>query len=129
MPTNLTVKKNDGTTDIVYTAKSGANGTTPAIWQAPGGSAQQHQPELRVSARDTAKGNSRNVRSTYRYPQVATNSTTGVTTVVNVASARTEWDFPKSMSQSDINEFVSQYAYLLVTNLIRDAAKTGFAPV
>lgn len=128
MPANITVKKNDGTTDIIYTAKGGANGNLPAIWQAPGGNAQQHQPEFRLSSRDTVRGADRNLRSTYRYPQVATNTTTGVTSVVNTARARTDWDFPKSMSQADINEFVSQYANLLVSTLMKDSCKSGFAP-
>lgn len=126
---NITVKKNDGTTDIVYNGQSPSSGdNTPAIWKATTvGSAPAHQPEFRLAARDAAKGAKRALRSTFQYPQIATNSTTGLTSVVDRASADTNWNFPKGMSQTDINEFVSQYANLLVSALVKDCAKTGYS--
>lgn len=126
---NVTIKKNDGTTDIVYTGISPAGGDgTPAIWKSQTvGTAQAHQPEFRLAARDGNKGSRRALRSTFQYPQIATNSTTGLTSVVDRASADTNWTFPKGMSQTDINEFVSQYANMLVTTLVKDCVKAGYS--
>lgn len=126
---NLTVKKNDGTTDVVYVAQSPSAGDSiPAVWKATSiGSAPAHSPELRLAARDAVKGAKRAVRSTYQYPQIATNTTTGLTSVVDRASADTNWVFPKTMTQADINEFVSQYANLLVATLVKDCVKAGYS--
>lgn len=126
---NIVVKKNDGTTDVTYTAKSPSSGDgVPAIWKSESvGSAQAHQPELRLSSSQASKGARRRLRSTYEYPQIATNTTTNVTSVIDRASAATDWVFPKTMSQADINEFVSQYANLLVSTLVKDCVKTGYS--
>lgn len=126
---NITVKKNDGTTDVIYTAKQPSSGDgTAAIWRADSvGTAQSHRPEFRLTGKQGKTSDWRSMRSTYQYPQIATNSTTTLTSVVEKASAATSWDFPKSMSQADINEFVSQYANLIVSTLIKDCVKDGFS--
>lgn len=126
---NITVKKNDGTTDIVYTGVSPSSGdATAAIWKSQTvGSAPAHQPEFRLTGRDASSGLKRALRSTYVYPQIATDTTTSLTSVVDRAQADTNWNFPKGMSQADINEFVSQYANMLVATLIKDCVKQGYS--
>lgn len=126
---NITIKKNDGTTDIVYTTKSPSAGdTVAAIWRADSiGSAPAHQPELRLTAREANKGSSRALRSTFLYPQIATNTTTSITGVVNKAMAATDWIIPKGMSAADINEFASQYGNLLASALIKQCVKDGYS--
>lgn len=126
---NITIKKNDGTTDIVYTGLQPSSGDgTPACWKAQTvGSAPAHQPEFRLVAKDALKGKKRALRSTYKYPQIATNTTTGLTSVVDTNSADTNWVFSKDMTQTDINEFVTQYANLLVSTLVKDCVKQGYS--
>lgn len=125
---NITVKKNDGTTDITYTGVSPASGSNPASWKATSvGSAPAHQPEFRLLAKDASNGASRALRSTYQYPRIVTDTTTSIVSVIDKAFASTDWNFPKSMTQADINEFVSQYANLLVSTLIKDCVKAGYA--
>lgn len=127
---NITVKKNDGTTDIIYTKMQPSSGDgTSAVWKATSvGTSPAHQPEMRLNAKESDAGRSRAVRTTYAYPQVATNTTTSMTSVVSRAAASTDWRFPKDMPQSDINEFVSQYANLMVSTLVKDSVKSGYAP-
>lgn len=131
MPTmaNITIKKNDGTTDIVYTAVTPSSGdNSPAVWKSQTvGNAPNHQPEFRLVGKEAAKGAKRFLRSTYQYPQIATNTTTSLTSVVDKASAFTDWTFPKGMAQADINEFVSQYANMLVSTLVKDCVKAGYS--
>ncbi len=126
---DITVKKNDGTTDIVYAKQTPSSGDgSSAVWKTTTiGSAPSHQPEFRLSSRDASKGKKRSLRSTFQYPQISTNSTTGLTTVFDRASADTNWNFSKDMSQTDINEFVSQYANLLVSTLVKDCVKAGYS--
>lgn len=126
---NITVKKNDGTTDIVYTGQSPSSGDgVPAVWKATTvGTAQSHQPELRLAAREGSKGAKRNLRCTYRYPSIATNSTTGLTMVYDHASFDGNWIIPKGMPTADVNEFVSQIANLFVSTLIKECVKSGYS--
>jgi hypothetical protein len=127
---NITVKKNDGITDIVYTAVQPASGDgVYAIWKSQTvGSAQAHQPEFRFSARDADNGKKRATRTYFQYPQIATDTTTSVTNVLHRALVSTDLSFPKEMDQVAINEFVSQYANLLVATLVKDSNKAGYAP-
>jgi len=127
---DITVKKNDGTTDAIYTSKVPAGGDgTAAIWRYEGvGSAPALFPELRLSSRDVRKGLARNVRSTFAYPQTSTNSTTGITSVVNRARISVEWDLPKDMTQAAIDEAVSQFSNLMAAALVRTSVKAGYAP-
>lgn len=131
MPTlaNITVKKNDGTTDIVYTGVQPSSGDgVPAVWKSQTvGSSPNHQPEFRLSSRDAKKGEQRALRSTYQYPQLVTDTTTSLTTVHKRASADTNWVFDKAMSQTDINEFITQYANMLVSTLVKDCVKAGYS--
>jgi hypothetical protein len=58
---------------------------------------------------------------------IVTNSTTNQTTVASRAMAACDWAFDKSMSQTDINEFVTQFANLLVSTLVKDCVKSGYS--
>lgn len=124
---NMTVLKKDGTTNIVYTGVQAAQGEgSPAIWKSKTvGTAPAHQPEFRMSSRDADKGAKRALRSTFVYPQIATNTTTGVTSVVGMAMASADWTIPKGMAQTDIDEFAHQFANLLKAQVA--AVQEGYA--
>lgn len=127
---NITVKKNDGTTDILYTGVVPSAGDgSPAVWKSQTvGTAAAHQPEARMSSRDAANGAKRAVRVTYQYPMIALNTTTGVTSVIDRLTFDGNWNVPKGMAQSDINEAASQLANLIVSTLFKDSVKAGYAP-
>lgn len=126
---NITVKKNDNTTDIVWTGISPSAGDgVPAIWRSQTvGNAAAHQPELRLSAKDGSNGAKRVMRVTYVYPQISTNTTTGVTSVVDKMAFAGDWQLPKGMAATDINEACSQLAHMLASTLLKDCAKQGFS--
>nr|URG15700.1 MAG: coat protein [Leviviridae sp.] len=130
---NITVKKNDGTTDIVYTAKSPSAGdSVPAVWRADSvGSAPSHRPELRLMSKNSRKGGeeAREMRGTYKYPQLVTDTNLGGLTIVKRDALMTVTGvIPKDMPAADINEFVSQAFNLFVAALLKDSFKDGFAP-
>lgn len=126
---DITVKKHDGTTDITYTGVQPSSGDgTSAQWKSQTvGNAPAHQPELRLSGREASNGTKREMRATFRYPQIATNSTTGLTSVVDSASASLTLTFPKAMAQSDINEFCAQFGNLVDAALIQACLKAGYS--
>lgn len=126
---NITVKKNDNTTDIVWTGVSPSAGDgVPAIWRSQTvGNAASHQPELRLSAKDGSNGGKRVMRVTYVYPQISTNTTTGVTSVVDKMVFAGDWQLPKSMAAVDVNEAASQLANLVASALLKDCIKSGFS--
>lgn len=125
---DIAVKKNDGTTDIVYTGTVPASGSEPAVWRATAGvAAPALAPEFRLLARDADNGKKRALRSTFLYPESVTNTTTGVTTVKERALASTDLSFSKNMSAAAIDEFVAQWSGLIRAALIQSCHKAGYS--
>lgn len=130
MPTlaNITVKKNDGTTDIVYTGMQPSAGDgSPAIWRQTSQPYPSCQPELRVIAKQAKGKMGRSVRGTFVYPQAIVNSTTGVTSVLTTAFGDFTFVMDKNMSQTEINEASAQFSNLLSSALIKSCLATGFS--
>lgn len=126
---NISIYKNDGTTVIVYEGVQPSSGdATPAVWRATAvGNAPAHAPEFRLTARDGAKGARRVMRGTYQYPQLSTNASSGLTTVVDRVTADVNFSFPRTMTQSDINEAVAQFRSVLGSDPIGQCFRTGFS--
>lgn len=122
---DIVVKKNDGTTDITYTAISPAAGDgANAIWRSQSvGNAVEHQPELRLLSKDS--GQSRKLVGNMHYPQIATNTTTNTTSVLRTSKFRVEVDLAKGMPLVDTNEFVAQATGLFRSALIQACLKGG----
>lgn len=127
---DIVVKKNDGTTNITFVGLVPSSGNdVPAIWKSTSvGSAPAHQPEFRLLSKDADNGGKRAMRATYVYPQISTNTTTGVTSVVDSIFATADFKIPKSMAQVDINEAAAQFGGLMASALIQAALKAGYAP-
>lgn len=121
---NITVKKHDGTTDVVYTGIEPASSGNPATWKNQTvGDAQAHQPELRVSAK--RRGTMVEVKGTFRYPQVVTDSTTGVKKIQRWYTESRVAAFDSQMAQADVNEASSQCSNLWASALVKEMLRTG----
>lgn len=127
---NITVKKADGTTDIIYVAQSPASGdATPARWRVDSiGTVPGNRPTFTVSSKSTANGSARIVSSKLIYPETYTDSTTGLVLVRNSASISDTCIIPQNMTDATIAEIVAQHANLLKATLMQDTQKSGFAP-
>lgn len=125
----ITVKKNDGTTDQIWTNVQASGGDkSPAIWRnASVGAAPSFQPEAKMTSRPNADGTVRRVEGTIDWKQSAVGSD-GVTRKINVALMKYEFVVPQGMPSTDINEFASQSAGLIKSVLFTDSVKAGFAP-
>lgn len=132
MPTmsNMTVKKNDGTTDVIYTMQAQSAGDrSPAIWQnLTVGAASGHRPELRMACRPNAAGTARRVDISFTWKQVSTDTTTGLTKVVNQMPFTLSVPRPLDMPDADVNEAVSQFFNCLNQAQVKDGVKQAFAP-
>lgn len=116
---DLTVKKYDEVTNIVYTVVNPAGGPdAPAIFRSLSvGTTVAHRPELRVNVKNA--GPKDRVVGTYKYPQIATNSTTGVTTVIGTVDGKFEFLVDKNTDQTVVNEAAAQFANAMATALIK----------
>jgi hypothetical protein len=126
---NITVKKNDGTTDIVYTGVvPSAGDKSAAVWRSNTvGSAPAHRPELQLNSQWNGPRTARRISGKYTYPVTAVGSD-GKTNVVDRGFIEFSGLVPQTMSDTDINEMVSQGANLVGSTLIKTSFKEGYAP-
>lgn len=126
---NITVKKNDGTTDVIYTAVvPSAGDKSPAIWRNQTvGSAAAHQPQVQMQSRANGTGTARRVEVVGSYPSLTTGSD-GRINVSDKVILTVSGVIPLGMATLDVNEAVSQLLNVCASVLSKDSFKTGFAP-
>lgn len=127
---NLVVKKYDGTTDVTYTALSASAGDNVAAqWRSESAGSQSNaKPVLTVTSKYNGNRSARRIDIQYRYPQMATDSTTGLSTVVNQIPISVSIAVPLGAPDTVIQEAVAQGTNLLVSTLVRSSIISGFAP-
>lgn len=125
----ITVKKNDGTTDITYTNMQPSSGDgVQAVWKSTSvGTASVHQPELRCSAR-ALQGGKREVRWTYVYPEIATNTTTGLTSVSYRELFNATFTQDTASASATVNEAAAQFSNLLASAHAKAINQGGYGP-
>lgn len=126
---NITVKKADNTTDVVYTqATPSAGDKSPAVWKnATVGTILAARPTFTLNSQDNGTGKARRFRSTYLWPKTRVD-TAGNVSVAGGASAESSHLVPQDMTPAEIAEYVSQYANLLASALIKASLNDGYAP-
>lgn len=122
---NITVKASNGTTDVVYTAKSPSAGEgVPAIWRNDAiGTAITHRPELRFGFKE--QGKNRVGRMTMLYPDLINTAVAGVYEVGEVASFLADVKVPKSMTSANLKEFAHQTGNLVASAIIKSMMEDG----
>lgn len=126
---NVIVKKNDGTTDVTYTAVvPSAGDSSPAMWRNQSvGTAVAHQPTVQMTSRFNGPKTARRIEVTANYPTLVT-GTDGKISVADRVVVQCSAVIPLSMATVDVNEGVSQLLHFLSATLSKDSFKTGFAP-
>lgn len=125
---NIAVMKNDGTTSVTYTALTPSAGDKVAAqWR---NEAADTRPGRRpvFTLVTSANGNEtgRRFESTFTYPVNVTEN--GVVKQYLIGPFKCTGFIPNYVESADINEAVSQNGNLLVSTLIKDSLKAGFAP-
>lgn len=131
MPTmaNITVKKNDGTTDIIYTGVQPSSGDgAPAMWRQedltlPYGM----RPTLSIVSTWNGPRTARRVEGTYSAPFTYTDSTTGLKMSKDKIPLKVTGTFPSQISDSAIQEAVAQCFNLFASALVKSQFATQFA--
>lgn len=135
MPTMaaITVKKFDGTTDIVYdnVAASGGDGS-PAVWRQDTGANAALPVGLRNVFKFWTGWNGPKTARQAKYNFVSPYALQDSTTTKYSASDRVVIDgimtIPQALPASAINEAIYQACNLLAATLIKQAAAAGYAP-
>lgn len=122
--TNITVKKADGTTDIVFTGLSPSAGYgSPALFRSNSvGTNIAQRPSLAVTP--IARPNRSVVKTNFVYPIV--DAATGK--VVDYGTIKAESNFPMTADDSVVSEMAHQGTNLLATALIKSVLKEGMGP-
>lgn len=128
---DITVKKADTTTDIVWSVITASGGEkSPAVWRSNTATGTQGQrPVFSVSSRWNADKTVRRVDVTGSFPSVYTDTSTSLTAVRSKATMTMSFAFPQDMASTDISEAAHQIANLLSAPLVKGAYITGYAPV
>lgn len=126
---NITVKKNDGTTDVIYTALAPSAGDkTPAYWRNNTiGTAEAHKPELRMTSKPNGDLSARSVTMNFSYPQTVTGGD-GKVSIAYRTNFTLSGSIPQGMTTTDVSEAVSQFLNLCSSVLVKDSFKAGFSP-
>lgn len=127
---NLTVKKSDGTTDIVYTSMTPSAGDkTPAIWRANTvGDSVALRPEFRAVGMPSPDGARRTLKTNLVFPVVVTDNASGLKKVAGYITQVVETKIFLAADDATVAEAVAQGANLVNTALMRECARVGFAP-
>lgn len=130
---SITVKKNDGTTDIVYDALTGAGSDgSPATWRQDTGASATLPVGLRavfwLKSLWNGPKTARKLPFRYERPYATQDTTTTRWTSSDRIVIEGTATIPYGIPPADINEGVSQGCNLLASVLVKDSMKTGFAP-
>lgn len=125
---DITVKKNDGTTDVVYAKQvASAGDTVPAIWRGPVGSAAAFSPEFRMVARPSKDRGVRRIECMFAFPHVVVGPD-GVSRVTDITRVQLSALVPQKAALTETNEAVAQGLNLMAATLVKTSVQTGYAP-
>lgn len=112
---NITIKKNDGVTDILWTGDVPSSGDkSPARYSSKTVSTiPAFQPKFAIASAPSGDGRSRRVTVDMLYPFTATDSTTGITSEVSRLTYHGVWSVPQDIPTTTVDEFVAQLSNLL----------------
>lgn len=130
---NITVKKNDGVTDIVYDALSASGGDgSPAVWRQDTGEAAAKPVGLRKMFKLWTTWNGPKTARQMKFNLIFPYATQDTTTTLYSAKDRVVFDgivtIPQAIPATEINEAVAQGLNLLAASLTKSSGQSGYAP-
>lgn len=130
---SITVKKYDGTTDIVYDALSASGGdSSPAVWRQDTGAAAGLPVGLRNLFKLLTKWNgpktARQMTFEFSAPYAIQDTTTTLYSAKDRVVVSGIATIPQAVPSTAINEAVYQAMNLLAANLVKQSGAAGYAP-
>lgn len=132
MPTaaSITVKKADGTTDIVWNLVGAAGGDkTPAVWRQTStvGTVGQ-RPTMTETSKSNADGTVRRLDLKVSFPSVYTDTSSSLSLIRSTMNATLSVAVPQDVADADLNEFAAQAMNLFSSSLVKSSIVAGYAP-
>jgi hypothetical protein len=130
---DITVKKYDGTTDIVFNSLSGSGGDgSPAVWRQDTGAASGLPVGLRKLFKLWTQWNGPKTARQMKFNFVAPYAVQDTTTTLYSAKDRVVFDgvisIPQNIPSTEINEAIYQGLNILANSLVKSSGSAGFAP-
>lgn len=130
---SITVKKNDGTTDIVFDALAASAGdSSPAVWRQDTGAAAGLPVGLRSSYKLSSKWNgpktARQMSFELVFPYAVQDSTTTLYSAKDRVVFTGIITLPQAIPATSLNEACAQGLNLLAAALTKSSAQAGYAP-
>lgn len=121
---DITIKKADGTTDVVYNAVSPSAGDSiPAIWRPNGvGASAYVRPVFTLASRFNGPRTARRVQINHNFPIVT--QVGGVDTVSDRCIFEGSFLVPERAPDTSVDEFVEQTVNLVKSALVEACLKT-----
>lgn len=127
---DVTVKKADGTTNIIFSGISGAGGdASPAVFRsvsAPGTTGQK--PTIKITSRDSGDKATRRIVIDAVFPEVYTDTTSSLTKINSKVTMQVNVAVPQNLSSTTMSEAAAQLTNFLASALIQSSISSGFAP-
>jgi len=132
MPTlsNITVKKYDGTTDVIYIPVSSASsdGVKAEYQNQTGFTVPATRPLFSISTRGNSAGTSRRVSANFIWPLFYTDPVTGKLTRSGGIPGSFTMVVPQDVDPLITREAHQQFAHLCAAAAMKDVMDTGYAP-
>ncbi len=126
---SITVKKADGTTNIVWSAINGAAANSPAFWRSDTAIGTLGQrPTLQLSGKWNGAGTVRRLDGKITFPSVYTDTNSSLTKIRSTMDMTFSVAVPQDVNSTDLAEFAAQATNLLVDTMIRGSINSGYAP-
>lgn len=125
---NITVKKFDNVTDIVFASQQPSAGDNqPAIWKCESvGTVLSGRPSFSLVARNNGSAKARRLTCSFLYPKVRTDAL-AQTVVAGGASGDATFLIPQDMTLIEIQEFSAQMTNIIANALIRSCLVSGYS--
>jgi len=127
---DISVKKADGTTSIIWSGISASGGdTAPAVWRsntATGTTGQK--PVFSVTSRNNGDKSVRRIDISASFPEVYTDTTSSLTKISSKCTMTASFAVPQSLSSTTMNEFAAQVANMVASTLVVGSISSGYAP-
>lgn len=123
---DVTIKKADGSTDILFTAKTPSAGdSVQALWRSDTvGTSAGTRPAVTCVASWNGPKTARKINVKFTYPFL--DATTGA--VLGQAIYSVDATVPASMPDADVSQYAAQSANFVASSLIKSVMNAGFAP-
>jgi hypothetical protein len=126
---NITIKKFNGTTDVIYTAVAGASGdNSPAVFRnGTEGTTLAENPTFLISSKANGPKTGRRINVEFSWPTKTVDASGNVTITGRAAGSATLL-VPQNQTVATINEMGSQFGNLLGATLTKACFVEGYAP-